>query len=413
MKIIVAHPYKQHSFKTAEGLLENGTLYAYITSVYLRNGNLTEYVYKHVGKNNRKRAETHQSAMLNKSVIQFDEIGGLLMTLMRRIPITNRIVPKVDLIFFKHFGIKVAKYAIREKVDAVIMYDTTAMWCFKYLKEYAENIKCILDMSAITLDGQEKSFDHDSNLCTTKWHTKHINKKLIENGLKEIKLADSCVVASEYTMYDLVDHGVSKEKIYVVPYGYEQEKLKNKIDNEPKTPLKILYVGRITYEKGVHHLLSALQDIDAHYLELTLAGDYTANSKLYEEYKEKCNYKFLGFVTKDHLYDIYQKNDVLIVPSLSDGYGLVVLEGMSCGLPVIASTCTGAASIIKDKVNGIKYDAYSEQDLRNAVMWFVHNINQLPKMKQAAKETIIPYTWENYYEGVVTAVDHIVQGEKT
>lgn len=411
MKVIVAHPYKQHSFRTAEAFLEEHSLYAYITSVYLKRGNITNLVFSFAGDQNKKRAQTHKSELLDSSVVQYDEVFGLFMTFLRRISLMNRVVPKLDLMFFKHFGRKVAKYAIREKVDAVVMYDKTAMWCFKYLKENHSNIKCIIDMSAITLDGQEKSFRYDSERCTKQWYHEEIDKKCLENGIKELQYSDGYIVASDYTKNDLINHGISKEKIYTIPYGYEQECL-NKMHEREKEQrsLRVLYAGRITHEKGVHHLLSALSDIDDREIELTLAGSYTADPDLYEEYKNKKNYNFVGFAPKNQLYKLYSENDVLVVPSLSDGYGLVVLEGMSCGLPVVASSCTGASSIIENRVNGIKYDAYSEVELKDAIVWFLQNKNCLSEMKIAAQKTVSQYTWESYYKRVYQAVKHIVQG---
>lgn len=174
--------------------------------------------------------------------------------------------------------------------------------------------------------------------------------------------------------------------------------------------MKVLYAGRITHEKGVHHLLSAISDIDDREIELTLAGSYTADPDLYEEYKSKKNYNFVDFVPKNQLYKLYSENDVLVVPSLSDGYGLVVLEGMSCGLPVVVSSCVGASSIVENRVNGIKYDAYSEVELKNAILWLLQNKNCLSEMKKAAQKTVGQYTWENYYKRVDQAVKHIVQG---
>lgn len=412
MKIVVAHPYKQHSFKTAEALLKTNELSAYITSVYLRPGNLTDMVFHWAGKRDKQRAQTHKSEMLDKVVIQYEELFGLFMTFMRRISMMNRIVPKLDLLFFKHFGRKVAKYAIRENVDAVIMYDTTAMWCFQYLKKKKSTIKCILDMSAITLNGQEKSFKHDSNQCTDQWYKNSINRKVAQNEIEEIGLSDGYLVASDYTKMDLRDKGVAKERIYTIPYGYEQECIKPEIKKKKENaPLRILYVGRITHEKGVHHLLSALSKINEKDFDLTLAGSYTAEPKLYEQYKEKKNYNFAGFMPKSKLYELYQESDILVVPSLSDGYGLVVLEAMSCGVPVVASSCTGASSIIENGVNGIRYNAYSEIELKKAILWFIQNRKCLESMKVAAKTTVKQYTWENYYKKVREAVNCIVQGE--
>ena len=80
-------------------------------------------------------------------------------------------------------------------------------------------------------------------------------------------------------------------------------------------------------------IASDLQD----YIEVDLVGSFSKTDKLYTDYSSLPNVKFSGFVTRDQLAEKYYESDAFVFPTLGEGYGLVVLEAMSCGLPVISS----------------------------------------------------------------------------
>lgn len=118
----------------------------------------------------------------------------------------------------------------------------------------------------------------------------------------------------------------------------------------------VLFVGRLAEKKGVTYLIEAMKDIDA---LLVIAGDGPLRNKLEKQAEEiKGKVKFLGAKTHEELKYIYASADIFVAPSITasdgdqEGLGLVILEAMASGLPVIASDSGGISQMITDGENG-------------------------------------------------------------
>lgn len=146
-----------------------------------------------------------------------------------------------------------------------------------------------------------------------------------------------------------------------------------KVDRrEIHKPLRILYVGRLVPEKGVQFLLEAIailiNDIKC---ELWIAG----NGPYEIELKMKANelgisnfVKWKGWVSwGEELFKIMREADVLVLPSLIEGVGMVHFEAMSQSLPVIASRVGGIPEIVKDGMSGILVDPSDSLSIANAI----------------------------------------------
>lgn len=405
MKVAVAHPFQQHSFKTATALEHAGMLEMYFTTIYLKSNNLTGFVFRLIGKTNQMRAQRHSCAEIDDKVIQFCEGEGLLFTFLNRFFNSSSLCTKLSQHLTDRFGKKVAKFLKTHSVDALIMYDTTALECFEKLKIECPGVRRILDMSAATVPGQNRSMIEDFNVVQTEKSSIQIpnsSKNTIDNSryLQELADAQAYIVASEYTRRDLIFYGVPDRKIHVISYGVNFEKFYFQTKKAHTMPLRILYVGRVTYKKGVHHLLSVIGHFSSNQVQLTIVGAYDLNGYFYQQYKNEKNVNFLGFVTRNKLPEVFMQQDVLVVPSLSDGFGLVVLEGMSCGLPVIASDHTGAADLIEDGKNGFSYHTFKEKELEEKIKWFIANNEKIESMAVRAKNTAQRYTWERYEKAI-------------
>ncbi len=119
---------------------------------------------------------------------------------------------------------------------------------------------------------------------------------------------------------------------------------------------EILYVGRIDKRKGVDFLIEAFEELNKTNPKVTLhiAGEGKDRKKLENYCRRKgLNIVFHGFLSDADLDDLYKQVSVQIVPSIFEGFGLVVLEAMSKGIPVIATNVDGIRGIIEDGWNGI------------------------------------------------------------
>lgn len=120
----------------------------------------------------------------------------------------------------------------------------------------------------------------------------------------------------------------------------------------PVGPLRLLFVGNVTPRKGLHTLLAALPSG----CELDVAGSLTVDSayaRALQARPARSPVRWHGRVSDDALADLFGRTQALVVPSQYEGYGIVYLEAMAFGVPVIASTAGAAREIVTDGVDGL------------------------------------------------------------
>ena len=414
MKIIVAHEGKQHSFRTAEALLQKGYLCRYITTIYDKPFSLTRIVkYLLHGDAKKKCASHRDEALPDNMVLQYCEWKGLLRLFLSKIPALYKHFPHFYDWLHDSFGRRVAEYAIRNNVDAVIMYDTNANECWKILKEKAPWIKRIQDVSIANRLFMKENFikdielTHDNNIKVEQAELWDDNN--CKRYLEEIQDSEYFLIASNVVKRSMIFSGVKEKQLFMAPYGVDFNKFNFVPKQTLQQPLKLVYVGQVNYRKGIHHLLKVMDSFNENEVELFLAGGYTDTTPFYLQYKDRKNIHFLGFVTRDVLASLYQKCDVFVFPTLGEGYGLVILEALSCGVPCIVSDLAGGDDAIIEWYNGFKFEAGNDNDLKNKIQWFLDNPNKLPEYSLNSRKSVEKQTWQSYYDCVVKAVETIVK----
>lgn len=415
MKIVVAHPSKQHSFFTATALKKSGDLDKYITTVYDKNGAITSTVKKFLGKQDKKKASTHRCEDLEDSdVIQYFEIDYLISLFLNRFPQIAGLREKHRQYVADKFGKKVAAYAIKNNVDAVIMYDSTATTCFELLKKKAPQIKCVLDVSIASRPFLKKEFEKDmAQTCDyslKRDYPNFWNDAAMKTFYREIELADFFFAPSNIVRESLEFCGAKAEQIFIIPYGVKLEAFPKREKAPAGDTLKLIYVGQVTHRKGIHHLLNVIDQFNSDSVSLKLVGTYSESENFVQKAKNKKNIEFCGFKTHDELLGLYQESDAFIFPTLGEGYGLVVLEAMSAGIPVLSSDHAGGNDPIIDYHNGIVFRAGDESDLYEKIQWCIENKEQLKAMGENANVTVQDFTWDTYYERICKATEQIVNG---
>src|SRR6202000_3417649 len=119
-----------------------------------------------------------------------------------------------------------------------------------------------------------------------------------------------------------------------------------------KDIFRVLFVGQIAVRKGVHLLAEAFKKANLPNSELVLVGAASKSKKALIDAMNVPNLQFMGPVPNARLASVYSTASVFIMPSLEDGFGMVALEAMACGCPVIISSNAGAADLVNEGVNG-------------------------------------------------------------
>lgn len=155
----------------------------------------------------------------------------------------------------------------------------------------------------------------------------------------------------------------------------------------------VLFTGKLIPTKGAKYLVRAAQKIDA---EVFILGDGPERKPLMEQAKGNSRVHFPGYLKSDHLPDFYRRADVLVVPSVWDEpLGLISLEAMSSGTPVVASNKGGIGAAVKHGQNGYLVRARSSAAIAHSVNKLLASDPIREKMSRNARQWIENrFSWE-------------------
>lgn len=415
-KVIVAHPEKQHSLQLAVGLKKTGLLYKYITTIYDRPQSLTNKIKMLLPEKYKAKANTRSIKGLEyDDVLQFRELSNLLITFIYNIFHLKKLCILLRLRNADAFGIKVAKYAIKKKVDAVVCYDTRAYKTFKYLEKNAPNIVRILDTTIVTAPYMRKIYDEQikqRGVTELKSESPKLwDNKYLKRVKKEIQLSNYCLAASGIVCDSLEYCGTEKNKILKVPYGVDISRYFPVMERSIDDTLKLIIVGG-GYRKGLDLLFAAVSEYSEKQVTLEVVGNYVAIEELIKPYNNCKNISYVGFLTADKLIKRYQEADVFILPSLCEGMALVGLEAMACGLPLICSENTGVNDLIVNYKNGIVIPIGDMGAIKKAIDFCILNREKVREMGICARKTAEKYTWEHYQSSVSKEIERALNNCK-
>lgn len=161
----------------------------------------------------------------------------------------------------------------------------------------------------------------------------------------------------------------------------------------------ILFVGRLVEEKGLTYLLAAMKQIDA---MLVIVGDGPVRDKLEKQAGDMgIDALFLGSKTHDELRTIYASADIFAAPYITarnggqEGLGLVLLEAMASGLPVVASRSGGISQVIHNGVNGLLCEERDSRELAEKLMLLLGDDELAKKLVENARETVEKYDYRS------------------
>ena len=192
-----------------------------------------------------------------------------------------------------------------------------------------------------------------------------------------------------------------------MPYSCGFEKKYNTI--ALNNPIVFVYVGRISYAKGVHYLLNAFKDLKRTDYKLILVGQNFDNFNFDKTDK---NIEYLGYKSHNELANILSESDINITASLFDGFALTVLEGFAFNLPVICTTNVGIKDYIIEGKNGFVVEAFNSNCIKEKVEFLLNNKDKLRQMKENILNSKNLLTQENYQINLLNIINKITKEEK-
>lgn len=227
----------------------------------------------------------------------------------------------------------------------------------------------------------------------------------LSNTVGACKAVDRVVVNSEYMRNSVVSYyGAKRSKIVVIPNGVDLKRFSGEADRlalsgEPA----ILYVGDISRRKGVDVLIKAAAKLQSALpnmkLHLVGSGRYLSDfQRLALEEGIGKRVFFHGWVPDSIIPRYFKSADMCVFPSRYEPFGIVVLEAMASGVPIVASNAGGIREIICHGENGFLFEIDDSAALSNTILALYKDADLRKRMSDATLKSAVKYSWENIAE---------------
>jgi starch synthase len=223
----------------------------------------------------------------------------------------------------------------------------------------------------------------------------------LERKDEELRLAERIVVASSFTAQTLKECLFPLAPVTVIPYGADEP------GGEPPPvrcdgPLRVLFVGSLSQRKGIAEVFESVAAMGRH-AALTVIGRKTgAPCKPLDEALARC--RWIPSLPRDRILEEMRAHDVLLFPSLFEGFGLVVTEALSQGLPVITTAHTCGPDVIEDGVEGFLVPTSDAAAITEKLECLDRDRIRSEAMREAAIKKARSLAWADYRRRIVEVV---------
>lgn len=291
-----------------------------------------------------------------------------------------------------------------KEADYYHLWSQYSYFTMKKIRKKYPNAKIILDFYCAHPSYRSKIYSENKILKNFKISETYLLNKIN----KEIQIADYIICPSEHIKESILDSSKKeKENIKIIKYGANYKNF-YKIQEEKLIRSKkftILFVGQISGHKGVNYLIEAVEELNEKYknIKLMLIGKKEGVYKniSFTPYKF---IQYIGTVENNKLNEYYNQADLFVFPSLSESWGLVVSEAISCGLPVI--TTRNAKNLIENLENGLIIKENNLKELKDAIEYMY--INEEFRIKCSLKNLEVSkmnnHNWENYFKDLKKSI---------
>jgi alpha-maltose-1-phosphate synthase len=290
-------------------------------------------------------------------------------------------------------------------LDAIYSYEDLAATTFKKAKQ--KGIICLYDlpipyyeMAGSIMHQEAELFPGLSSVID---NLRESSEKIVRKQ-QEIQLADHIFVASSISRQSLLDVNIAPEKISVIPYGAPVDYFHPQ--PKPDDNFRALFLGQISPRKGVHYLLSAWRNLKLNDAELLLVGQNRFPTDWLEQHSDIC--RIVPSVPHMLLNQYYSSASVFVFPSLVEGFAMVLLEAMACGIPIITTPNTAGPDIITDGVEGFIIPIRDVEAIKEKLEWCYSHPEELAEMGIAARHKAEELNWGLYRQRLSTKVQSLL-----
>lgn len=419
--ITLSHSGKQHSYQTALALYKCGLLDKFHTSSYLTNESLQAYFLK---RNNtywvRRFIEGLPGCKVDANW-RFELKEVILRSLQGKSHAVQKAVYQRDVNFDRYVARQLLNssntqtlnpkpYTLYPKsYQPIDLISNNLFWGFQgscHASLQAANkvgMTSICELATAHVVASKRILGEEAAIHP-EWADSIDNlvfpaayeQRLVE----EPHLAQKTIAASAFTKSTLLEVDIPEENIIYLPLGFDLEHVPYRgkaEDHYEDRPLRLLYSGTVTQRKGIKYLLEAMKQLGRNDIELHIIGGIQGSGEALKQYEGLFHYH--PPVSQQEMFNAYSDYDALVLPTVFEGFGLVIVEAMAAGLPVITTPHSIGPELIKDDENGYIIPIRDVEALVNTISRLRDkSTDDYLTMRRKAREAALEYSWEAYGE---------------
>lgn len=209
-----------------------------------------------------------------------------------------------------------------------------------------------------------------------------IHRDGIERELEEYQEAEIITVPSLFSYRSFLSHGIPEDRLALVRYGVDTSQFERQAIEDDGV-FRVVFVGALSLRKGVTYLAEAFARADIPNSELVLIGSRQPETERLLEPARGRNVTITGHIPQPELSAWYSRANVTVLPSIEDGFAIVLLQAMACGSPIIATENSGGPDCIEEGKTGFVVPPRDVDALAEKLVWFAEN-------REAAREMQAP-----------------------
>ena len=217
---------------------------------------------------------------------------------------------------------------------------------------------------------------------------------------EEYALADFHCAASTIVRDQLIARGIASARIWLVSYGAD-ERIFHRGNPPAPEPFRLVFAGQVGLRKGLRTLLTALTLAARADWRVDFFGTVLGEARTdLDAYRGATPLEFHGAVSQAKLADAFRAGSALVLPSLEEGFGLVVPQALNCGCPAIVSESVGAKDLICQRGNGSIVENGNAESLASELAWWAAN----------PRRTTDAWTWQAPAQTLAAASEEVLRG---
>jgi glycosyltransferase involved in cell wall biosynthesis len=233
---------------------------------------------------------------------------------------------------------------------------------------------------------------------------------IIEREEREYELAHAIVVPSSFARDTFLERGVSAGKLRLVPLATRATGFIAPVADitarvrrlRSGGRLRVLYIGMLSYRKGMHDMLDVVRTLSPS-MDFRFVGPLLAECSSFAA-EATAAARVDGAVPESDLPDVYAWGDVFVLPTIEDGFAVVLAQAQAAGLPIITTTNSGGPDIIHDGGKGFIVPIRDAQSIIDRLIWCNDHRDEVAQMVEALHERPPARSWDDVAQDFVRAM---------